>query len=469
MPNTLTNADSLAAKDAAFLLHGYTDAQANARDGSLVIARGQGVRVWDENGTEYIETMGGLWCTALGFGEERLAQAAADQIRRLSFYHGFGGKSHPPQIELAERLIAQSPETASGGRMSKVFFANSGSEANDTAIKLAWFYNNARGRPEKRKIISRHKAYHGVTIAAASATGQPLNHTAFNLPLDGFLHTECAHHARGAAPGEGEEDYATRLAEILDALIEAEGPDTIAAFIAEPVMGAGGVLIPPRTYFEKIQRVLARHEILLIVDEVITGFGRTGNYWGCETFGIRPNILTAAKALSSGYQPISAVMVDDEVFDTIAPKTAEIGTFAHGFTYSGHPVPAAVAVETLKIYDEMDVVARVRAIGPMLQSALAGLADHPLTGEIAGVGLLGAVELVADKGTRALFPPAAHAGQVLVGFAQSHGLIMRALGDRIAFAPPVVIEPDDIDEIVLRFRRALDDLIGWAARRRDGN
>ena len=309
-------ANSLAARDTQTVFHPYTDARRNEAEGPLVITRGEGVRVYDEDGNAYIEGMAGLWCASLGFGVERLANAAAEQIRRLSFYHGFNQKSHQPQIELAERLLALAPVP-----MARVFFANSGSEANDTAIKLAWYYNNARGLTKKKKIIGRHRAYHGVTVAAASITAIPINHNGFDLPLAGFIHADCPHHYRYAAPDESEEDYATRLADNLEKLILAEDPETVAAFFAEPVMGAGGVLFPPATYFGKIQAVLKKYDILLVADEVITGFARTGNLWGSQTFGIDPDIVTMAKALSSGYAPISALMISDTVYQAVADQT----------------------------------------------------------------------------------------------------------------------------------------------------
>ncbi len=342
--------------------------------------------------------------------------------------------------------------------MARVFFANSGSEAVDSAIKIIWYYNIARGRPEKRKIIGRIRGYHGVTVAAASVTGQPHNHAGFGLPIAGFLHTDAAHYARGAEKGESEEQYATRLADKLDRLIRDEGADTVAAFFAEPVMGAGGVFFPPRTYFEKVQRVLAKHDVLFLVDEVITGFGRTGSMWGCETYGLRPDLVTCAKALSAATLPISAVLMRDEIYRVIAGKTAEIGTFGHGFTYSGHPVSAAVAIETLKIYDEMDLVARVREVAPHMQARLAGFREHPLAGEVAGIGLLGVFELVRDHSTREPFDPARRAGIKLVEAAQERGLILRALGDRVAFCPPLIITPaKGLDELFDKFSLALED------------
>jgi len=451
-------ANSLSRRDADSVFHPYTNAIANREDGPLVVTRGDGVYVWDEDGEKYIEGMSGLWCASLGFGKDRLAEAAARQMRELPFYHGFSQKSHPPQIELAERLLALAPVP-----MAKVFFCNSGSEAADTAVKMIWYLNNALGRPQKKKIISRFKAYHGVTIAAASITGVPVNHAAFDLPLDGFLHTDMPHFYRYGEDGETEEDFATRCADNLNRLIEEEGPDTVAAFFAEPVMGAGGVIVPPATYFEKIQAVLKKHDVLFVADEVICGFGRTGEMWGSQTLGLEPDILTCAKALTSGYLPISAVMVNDRVFDAIAPKTAEVGVFGHGFTYSGHPVPAAVAVETLKIYEEIDLIGRVKERSGTFLARLHGFADHPLIGETMGLGLVGAVEIVADKDTKTPFDPAAAVGPWLVGRAQKRGLILRAMGDRVAFSPPLVISDSEVNDMFDRFADALAETADAAA------
>ncbi len=448
-------ANSAAARDIANVLHPYTDLKMHQEVGPVVITRGEGVRVWDDTGKEYIESVAGLWCAALGFSNERLAKAAYDQMMKLPFYHSFTAKSHEPLIDLSEMLIARAPVP-----MSKVFFANSGSEANDTAIKMAWYYNNALGRHAKKKMIGRIKGYHGITLAAASLTGLPYNHRSFDLPLPGFLHTMTPHYYHGAEPGESEEDFATRCAEALDALIVTEGPDTVAAMIAEPIMGAGGVIVPPATYFEKIQAVLRRHDVLLIADEVICGFGRTGNYWGSQTFGIEPDIITCAKALSSSFLPISAVMVNERVFEALAQESHAIGTFGHGFTYSGHPVPAAVAIETLKIYDEIDIVGQVRAVGPHLQSELRRRFEgHELVGEVRGVGMIAAMELVADRGARRNFDPSVKAAARLVKLCEQHGVIARGLpSDSMAFSPPLIMTTAEVDEMLDRVGRALDEL-----------
>ena len=444
------------------LLHPYTNEAKIAITGPMTVTEGHGIYVRDDQGSTLIEGMSGLWCTALGFGNERLVDAAAKAMRRLSFYHAFGGKSHPGVAELATRLLAMAPH-APDGPMAKVFFANSGSEANDSAVKLIWYANNALGRPKKKKIIGRRRGYHGVTVASASITGLPNNHKAFDLPLPGFLHTDCPHHYREAKGGESEEAFATRLAQSLDDLIRREGPDTVAAFFAEPVMGAGGVIVPPQTYFAKIQDVLRRHDVLLVADEVICGFGRTGKLFGCETFGIVPDMVTVAKALSSAYLPISALLISPRIAAAILAQSAEIGVLAHGFTYSGHPVAAAVALEALRIYDEIDIVGHVQRVGPRLQDGLKSFSNNPLVGEVRGVGLIAGVELVQDRASKAPFPASSGVGAYFQARAQDHGLILRATGgDVVALAPPLVISEAEIDLVLDRFGRALDETTAWA-------
>jgi 4-aminobutyrate---pyruvate transaminase len=448
-------ANSAAARDVATVLHPYTDLQTHQEVGPVVISRGKGVRVWDDAGRDYIESVAGLWCAALGFDNERLVQAAANQMRKLPFYHAFTAKSHEPMIDLAEMLIARAPVP-----MSKVFFANSGSEANDSAIKMVWYLNNALGRPQKKKIIGRLKGYHGITIGSASLTGLPANHRSFDVPLPGFFHTITPHFYHGALPGESEDDFATRCADELEKLILEQGPDTVAAMWAEPILGAGGVIVPPRGYFPKIQAVLRKYDVLLVGDEVICGFWRTGSYWGCQTFDIQPDILVCAKALSSSYLPISAVMVNEPVFQALAQESHVIGTFGHGFTYSGHPVPAAVAIETLKIYDEMKIGSHVGSVGPYMQTELRRrFADHPLVGEVRGIGLIAAVELVADKASHTNFDPKAKVGGRLTKLLEDNGVIGRAVAnDSLCFSPPLIITRDEIDDMLTRVSKALDEL-----------
>ena len=341
--------NSPASRDIAYVMHPYSNLEKHKETGPLILDHAEGVWVVDDGGKRYIEGMAGLWCASLGYGEQRLIDAATKQLKQLPYAHLFASRSHNPAIDLAEKLIKMAPG------MAQVFFANSGSEATDTVVKTVWYYNNALGRPNKKKIISRIKGYHGVTVAAASMTGLPYNHIDFDLPIANIMHTSCPHHYRFGKPGEGEEDFATRMAEDLEKMILEEGPDTVAAFIAEPVMGAGGVIVPPKTYFEKIQAVLRKYDILMVADEVICGFGRTGAMFGSEKFGIQPDIMTIAKALSSAYLPISAMMVNQKVADVVTKNAGKIGTFGHGYTYSGHPVSAAVALETLKIYEERDI------------------------------------------------------------------------------------------------------------------
>jgi Adenosylmethionine-8-amino-7-oxononanoate aminotransferase len=455
-PATSNSVASYAARDVAHTAHPYTHLRRHLTTGPLVITRGEGVFVFDEDGNAYIEGMAGLWCAALGFSNDRLARAALRGLQQLPFYHGFGGKAAAPTIELAERLIGLAPVP-----MSKVFFANSGSEAADTAIKLIWYYNNALGRPDKKKLISRHLAYHGVTVAAGSLTGIAANHRDFDLPLPRMLHADCPHHYRFAQPGESEEAFAARLAENLEALILREGPETIAAMFIEPVMGAGGVLLPPAGYFERIQPILRRHDILLVADEVICGFGRTGALWGSQTYGITPDILTCAKALSSGYLPISAVMISEPIWQAMLDESDRIGLFAHGFTYSGHPVAATVALEALAIYEETGIVDHVRSVAPVLQAGLQRLGEHPLVGHARGVGLVGALELVRDKATREPFAASQGVAAQVTKRAEAHGLIVRPLtGDVVAFSPPLIAAAAELEEIIRRAGRALDDT--WA-------
>jgi 4-aminobutyrate--pyruvate transaminase len=443
-----------AGRDIATTIHPYTNLKLHESDGPLVITGGDGVFVRGEDGKMYLEGLAGLWCCSLGFSERRLAEAAYRQMLKLPFYHTFAHKSTDISIELAEKLLSIAPVP-----MSKVFFVNSGSEANDTVVKLVWYYNNALGRPRKKKIVSRNKAYHGVTVASASLTGLPNNHRDFDLPIQNILHVDCPHYYRFGLPGETEEAFASRLAESLEQRILSEGADTVAAFIAEPIMGAGGVILPPATYWDKIQAVLKKYDVLLIADEVICGFGRTGEMWGTTTYGLKPDMITCAKALSSGYLPIGAVMLSDAIYRALVQQSEKIGVFSHGFTYSGHPVAAAVALETLNIYESDDILSHVRRVGPRMQAALRRFADHPLVGEVRGIGLIGAVELVADKSTKASFNPAEGVGPYLIKRAHHHGVILRALGDTIGFCPPLIVNEVEIDLLIERFALALDDTV----------
>jgi 4-aminobutyrate--pyruvate transaminase len=453
----LTNAQM---RDVNSVLHPYTNLVKFRESGPMVIERGKGVRVFDESGKDYIEAMAGLWCTSLGWGENELAETAAEQMRKLSFGHLFAGKSHEPAIALAEKLKELAPFP-----VGKVFFANSGSEANDTQIKLYWYAANARGETKKKKILSRQKAYHGVTLASASLTGLPNNHRSFDLPFNFAIHADCPHYYRSAEAGESEADYSHRLARNLEALIQREGPDTIAAMIAEPILGAGGVILPPDGYFDEIMRVLDKHAIPLIDDEVITGFGRTGNWFGCGTYGFEPDSMSIAKALSSAYLPISAVLLSPELSEIIERESGKIGTFGHGFTYTGHPVAAAVALKTIEIYLKRDIIGHVRHVAPLFQRRLHALSEHPMVGEAVGIGLIGAIELSANKAKKQNFEPARQVAAQIGRYCEAGGLIVRPLlGDRIALCPPLVIDEAEIGELFDRFERALAKGLDWATR-----
>lgn len=448
---------NIAARDVETLVHPYTNLATFRETGPFVLERGKGVHVYDDKGRDYIEGMAGLWCTSLGYSNEELIEAAYEQMKKLPYTHIFSGRSHDPAIELAEKLKEIAPVP-----ISKVFYGASGSDANDTQMKIVWYLNNALGRPQKKKIISRLKGYHGVTVASASLTGLPNNHIDFDLPLPGVLHTSCPHHYRFAQPGESEQDFSSRLAAELDEMIQREGPDTVAAFIAEPVMGAGGAITPPEGYFEKINAVLAKYDIIFIADEVITGFGRTGNMFGTTTYGMNVDTLSCAKAITSAYFPLSAVMLNEKIYEVLVDQSRKIGVFGHGNTYAGHPVGCAVAVKTLEIYQRDGIVEHTRKVSPTFLKRLESLADHPLVGEARGVGLIGGVELVKEKKTKASFEVKKGVGAKSVAFAQDEGVILRAMGDRVAFCPPLIITEGEIGEMFDRYERALDRTLDWA-------
>lgn len=442
--DTRPNSDE--ARDIRVNLHPYTNARRHQQTGPLILERGEGIHVIDNHGQRYIEAMAGLWSVGVGFSEPRLVEAAAAQMRKLPYYHSFSHKSHGPLIDLAEHLVEIAPVP-----MSKVFFTNSGSEANDTAMKLIWYRANAMGEPERKKIIARKRGYHGVTIASASLTGLPYNHASFDLPIPGVLHTGCPHYYKEAQPGESEDDFTTRLARELEEMILAEGPETIAAFFGEPVMGAGGVVVPPDGYWAKIQEVLRRYDILLVADEVICGLGRTGRLWGSETYEIVPDMLVTSKQLSSSYQPIAALLMNERVFEPIADETNRLGTLGHGYTAGGHPVAAAVALENLRIIEERGLVANAAETGAYMQRRLREFTGHDIVGEVRGVGLIAAMGLLPQEGAT----PGA-AGAAMNAALLEQGVISRNMVDAIGFCPPMIITKAQIDEIVGAVGRALD-------------
>ena len=449
MPN------SAAARDIAYYIHPQTNLRRHAEVGPVIVSKGDGVYVVDENGNRYMETVAGLWCAALGFSaNERIAKVAYEQMLKLGYYHTYRHTSNESSIDLAEKLIQLAPVP-----MSKVLFQCSGSEANDTAVKLAWYYQAAMGRPEKNKIIGRERGYHGSTIAAVSVSGKPDMHADFALPLPMMRHTEYPHFYRGHHDGETEEEFATRMAQALEDLILAEGPDTVAAFFAEPVMAAGGAIVPPETYFAKMQAVLKKYDVLFIADEVVCGFGRTGNWWGSQTFDLQPDMISCAKALSAAYQPISALMVNDKIHQAMLAQSDKLGAFAHGYTHAGHPVTTAVALEVIKIYEEMDIVERAQRIGGRMNAGLQAFADHPLVGDVRGVGILAGMELMRDKATRTPFE-GGRAGAMMDKYGRENGLILRIIGDRVAFAPPLIITEAEVDDMLEKLGRTLDQAHG---------
>lgn len=448
--------DSIEAKDLKHVLHPTTNLAQHHAVGPKVLTRAEGAYIWDNQGKQYLEAMAGLWCTALGYGEEELARVAYEQMKALSYNQLFAGKTNEASVLLAEKLKAMAPMDA-----GRVFFGLSGSDANDTQVKLMWYYNNSVGRPEKKKIISRMRGYHGVTVAAGSLTGLPPFHKHFDLPIPGILHTDCPHYYRGQEGGESEAEFVDRIVGNLEALILKEGPETIAAFIAEPIMGAGGVVVPPAGYYQKVQALLKAHDILFIDDEVICGFGRTGRPFGAETFGIEPDTMSVAKAVSSAYLPLSAVLLPEFMYEAFTAMSAELGNFSHGFTYSGHPVCAAVALRNLELMEERDLFSHAARMGELMQDRMALLADHPLVGEVRGAGLIGALELVADKETRAAFPASKGVGAYCMGRCEANGLISRAMGDSMALCPPLIITEAQIDEIFSKLEVALNETLAW--------
>ena len=448
--------DSIEARDLKHVLHPTTNLSQLHKEGPQVHSRAKGVYIWDANGKQYIEGLAGLWCSALGYGVDELADVASHQMRTLSYSQLFAGYTHEPSVLLAEKLKELVPFDA-----GRVFFGCTGSDANDTQVKLQWLYNNARGKPDKKKIISRLRGYHGVTVTSGSLTGLPPFHKNFDLPIPQVLHTDSPHYYDDANPGESQADFVSRIVGNLEQLILDEGPDTIAAFIAEPVLGAGGVIVPPKGYYEQVQAVLGKYDIHFICDEVITGFGRTGNKFGCETMNIQPTTMSVAKALSSAHLPISAVLVPEAMYEQFVELTAETGLFGHGFTYTGHPVCAAVALKNLELFEERGVYENAAKVGEAFQARLHSFKDHPMVGNTRGVGLVGAIELVKDPAKKEKFPAALGVGVHCMKSCADNGLIIRALGDSIAFCPPLILTEDHVDEIFTKFEKALEETQDW--------
>jgi 4-aminobutyrate--pyruvate transaminase len=446
-----TRSNSLRDRDIRFHLHSQTSPLAHEQNGPLIIVRGEGPFVEDSDGNRYLDAMAGLWCASLGFSNPRLSAVAKKAYDTLAYYHSFGGRTSPSTIDAAEAIAAVVPiENA------HIFFATSGSEAVETMVKLSWLHFMGLGQSERRKIISRDRAFHGSTIFAASLTGLPHMHREFGLPLDGIVHVACPDPYRGRLAGESEDAFATRLANELEAVILREGPQTIAAFIAEPINAGAGVIVPPDSYFPKVQAVLNKYGILFLADEIVCGFGRTGEWFGSQTMGAVPDMMAMAKGLSSSYFPISAVAVAPHIYTSVRSVNAGGSNFGHGFTNSGHPVGTALVNEVLTMYREMDVIARVQALGARLMAHIQAVcANSAIVGNIRGKGLLIGVEIVEDKQTKTPFDATRGVPALIDSLARAQGLILRPQGNTITFCPPFILSEAQVDEIADKFGAAL--------------
>ena len=442
-----------AEQEKKYFINPYTNLKEIKKFGSLTIKKGNGIYVYDENNNKYLEGLAGLWCVALGFNNKRLIKAANKQFKQLPYYHSFTGKVPLTTLQLSEELVKISPKS-----LTKVLYANSGSESNDTAIKMAWYYQNALGKTKKKKIISRYRGYHGVTVMSGSLTGMEYAHKGFDMPRDFVLHTDSPHYYKDALNQESSNRFVNRLLKNLEDLIIKEGSENIAAMILEPIQGAGGVIIPPDNYLKGVQKLLKKNDILLIVDEVICGFGRTGKMFGCDTFKIKPDMMVIAKGLSSGYVPISALLINDEIHGAISDFSSINKVFGHGFTYSGHPVAAAVALETIKIFEDENIIGHVQQISEKFNTKMEKLNDHSIVGNARSIGLIGAIELVKNKKNKTYFDPKIAIGTRIVKNAQRNGLIVRVLqGDIVALCPPLIINGKELDILFKKFNKSIED------------
>jgi L-2,4-diaminobutyrate transaminase len=435
--------------DRQSIVHPNTDLKAYA-SGALgdpqIMETGHGIHIVDSQGQDLIDAFAGLYCVNVGYGRTEIAEAIYEQAKKLAYFHTYRGTSNEPLIRLSDRILRMAPEG-----MSKIYYGMSGSDANETQVKIVWYYNNVLGRPNKKKIIARRFAYHGLTILSGSMTGIPSFHQSFDLPLGMVRHTTTPHYYRYADEGMSENDFAKKCASDLDALIEEEGPETVAAFIGEPVMGTGGIMPPPEGYWQEIQKVLDKHDVLLIADEVVCGFGRTGSNFGSQTYEMKPDLMTIAKGLTSGYIPLSGSIVGERVWEVLCKGSEQFGIFTHGYTYSGHPIGAAAAMANLDIVEGEDLAGNAKRTGGyMLKRMNEVFADHPLVGEVRGVGLLAAIEFVADKKTKQAFEAPLRVSAKVADECLKNGMIVRAMpsGDALAYAPPLVITSDEVDRIV---------------------
>ncbi|WP_342069281.1 aminotransferase class III-fold pyridoxal phosphate-dependent enzyme [Yoonia algicola] len=455
--DTLLN-DTLAAWDRDNLLHPttHTSNHANGTTPGRIITGGKGVYVSDRDGNQFLDAFAALYCVNVGYGRTEVADAISEQAQKLSYFHAFAGHGNEPAIKLAKMVMDRAPD-----HMARVYFGLSGSDANETNVKLAWHYNILRGKPEKRKIISRWRAYHGSGLVSGSMTGLAAYHARFHLPLDGFLHTHCPHYLRRPDRDMTEAQHLDFLITELEAMIMDEGPETICAFIGEPAMGTGGLMPPPDGYWARVQEVLDRHDILLIADEVVTGFGRTGSMFGSQHYGLRPDFMTIAKGLTSAYAPLSGSIISQRVFDVLMQGSEDFGALAHGWTYSAHPLGAAAGIATLDLVDNLSLLENARDNGAYLQQALKdAVGDHPNVAEVRGVGLMVAVEFMKDPAAHEWFAPMTVGPQISEAMTRL-GVIARAMpeGNIVGFAPPLSITRDEIDIVAKALRAATHEVL----------
>lgn len=458
------NIAQISEMDRRSVLHPFTQLKdfATGKLGDpTIVSTGKGVRITDARGVTLLDGFAGLYCVNIGYGRTEVAEAISRQAYKLAYYHSYAAHTTDELAMLSDRLVKMAP-----GRMSKVFYGMSGSDANETNAKLVWYYNNLRGLPKKKKIISRERGYHGCSVISGSMTGMSFYHDHMDLPLPQIVHTGAPHYYWGAATGETELAFSKRRAAELDALIEREGPETVGGFIAEPVLGTGGITPPPEGYWREIQAVLKKHDVLLIADEVITGFGRTGSMFGCQHYDIDPDLVTVAKGLTSAYFPLSGAIVSERVYQVLEDAADRVGAFSHGYTYSGHPIGAAAANAVLDIVEKEDLPGNAREVGSYFQEQLKiKFAQLPIVGEVRGVGLMGAIEFVADRNTKKRFDPGVKVGARISKAARERGLIARAMphGDILGFAPPLTISKSEIDEVVsiamAAVRSVMDELV----------
>jgi len=454
-----TNERSLQDMDRTSLFHPLTSIADHIKNGSAIYTSARGVHLHEEHGRDLIDMAAGLWCVNVGYGCAELADAAANAMRQLSFQHLFGAASSEYTVRLAERLLALFRGQAQAPHMARVFFGTSGSDANDTALKVVHYYNNLLGRPDKKKVIARIGGYHGVNHGSGSLTGIASYHRNFDLPVPGILYAACPHYYGHSRPGESEAQFTNRLIADLEGLIAREGAETIAAFIAEPVMGTGGVILPPAGYFPRVQALLDQHDILFIVDEVITGFGRLGEWFGTGAYGLRPDIVSLAKGLTSGYFPMSASLISQRIWSVLESGSEQAGAFMHGYTYSGHPVGSAVAMANLDVIERENLVMKAASAGRYLVDSLRErIGNHPYVGDIRGAGLMVGVEFVADRATRRGFGRGQAPHRIVAGHSARAGVLTRALpfASVNSFSPPLSITRDEIDVATQRYALALD-------------